>query len=1125
MTNKASLQSDSEARAAALDVTTSCIVRAPAGSGKTELLTQRYLALLATLDEPEELIAITFTRKAAAEMRSRIVAALESAAGTMPGKPHKRVTWELAMRAAARDRERDWQLTAHPARMRIQTIDSLNAELTRQMPLLSGFGAQPSVNERPLELHEEAARRSLRLLDDGEPAQAAAVRGLAEHLDNDLTRIHRLLARMLARRDQWLRHLKSDRGSLEAALDREVTDYLTRLRASLPEDCRQEIVELASHAGQVLRSQGVESPIAACADMSTVPAADASDIAAWAGIAEFLLIKNGGWRVKPDKRQGVLKEDSAIKARVTELLHRLGGQETFRSVLMLVPHLPEPHYSDAQWRVLEALLKLLPLATAQLRLVFAERGEVDFPEISLGALQALGQPEEPTDLALALDYRLRHLLVDEFQDTSVNQFSLLEMLTAGWQAGDGRTLFLVGDPAQSIYRFREAEVGLFLRAWEHGLGSAALEPLQLHANFRSRPALVEWCNRCFAGVFPSVADVASGAVPYVDAAAQREASSAAAVTVHAFPESPEDDVREQEAARVLKIIAAARATDADAHIAVLARAKNHLVAIVRRLRAKGLHFRALEVENLGGQPVVQDLLALTRALAHPADRTAWLSVLRAPWCALSLADLHTIAGDDGEMAIPARLRTAEGLAKQNPRFTHTRRVLLKAMDERSRGSLRQQVERTWLALGGPAALSGTEALADAEAYLELLEELDEGGALLSAGDLQRRLALLFARPDPEADESLQLMTIHKAKGLEFDVVILPDLNAATRGDDLELLVWLERPRAEREADILLAPLDAPGQDRQDPLYAWVRLLRREQTRLERARLLYVAVTRAREQLHLLGAVKVQEKEGRREISEPRPGSLLALFWPTVRGDFERMLSTMTATEPVVTTDTGQGVGFTRLKQDWRLPAADAEVSWSGSTVLAAETVPEFEWVGETLRHVGTVVHRLLQRIAEDGPKRWEASRLQQSAPAIRQLLTQAGVPDEELETALTTVMSAVENSLEDPKGRWLLTEAHDSAKTEYALSLVQDGHLTTGIIDRTFVDAEGVRWIVDYKTSRHSGVDVDAFLERERLRYAPQLERYAQLMRGLETRRVKVALYFPLLQRLVEWEPANGADA
>src|SRR5919204_533400 len=118
---------------------------------------------------------------------------------------------------------------------------------------------------------------------------------------------------------------------------------------------------------------------------------------------------------------------------------------------------------------LAAILELLPLAAAPLKLVFAERGETDFTEVAQGAVRALGTADSPTDLLLALDTKIRHILVDEFQDTSYSQWELLERLTGGWEQGDGRTLFLVGDPMQSIYRFREAKVALFLQAWEEGL--------------------------------------------------------------------------------------------------------------------------------------------------------------------------------------------------------------------------------------------------------------------------------------------------------------------------------------------------------------------------------------------------------------------------------------------------------------------------------------------------------------------------------------------------------------------------------------------------------------------------------------------------------------------------------
>src|SRR3546814_2946454 len=135
---------------------------------------------------------------------------------------------------------------------------------------------------------------------------------------------------------------------------------------------------------------------------------------------------------------------------------------------------PREGYTDEQHEVLRLLIEALWLAAAQLNLRFTEAAEVDFTEISQRALLALGHADEPTDLLLALDTAIWHILIDEFQDTSQSQIDLLERLTSGWQQGDGRTLFLVGDPMQSIYRFRKADVGCFLKVKEQGLGDITL---------------------------------------------------------------------------------------------------------------------------------------------------------------------------------------------------------------------------------------------------------------------------------------------------------------------------------------------------------------------------------------------------------------------------------------------------------------------------------------------------------------------------------------------------------------------------------------------------------------------------------------------------------------------------
>ena len=217
-------------------------------------------------------------------------------------------------------------------------------------------------------------------------------------------------------------------------------------------------------------------------------------------------------------------ELAPLKARIQSVADEFARHEELWEPLDATRALPPREYEDAEWTVLKSLLLVLRLAAAELKFVFAERKAADYPEFAAAARQALGTAEEPTDTALALDARLRHVLVDEFQDTSEAQVQLLRSLTAGWERGDGRTVFLVGDPMQSIYRFRNAEVGLFLDVRDRGLGDIELEPLTLRVNFRSTQPIVQWVNQAFARVLPPRDDVLRGAVKYSESVATPQAT-------------------------------------------------------------------------------------------------------------------------------------------------------------------------------------------------------------------------------------------------------------------------------------------------------------------------------------------------------------------------------------------------------------------------------------------------------------------------------------------------------------------------------------------------------------------------------------------------------------------------
>ncbi|SCY48942.1 ATP-dependent exoDNAse (exonuclease V) beta subunit (contains helicase and exonuclease domains) [Nitrosospira sp. Nl5] len=1183
------LAPDFAERRRALDPEHSFIVQAPAGSGKTGLLIQRYLTLLAAVNEPEEIVAITFTRKAAAEMRERVIAALAQAGNTLNSSTtsessHEKLTFALADAVLRRDIQAGWNIAGNPARLRIQTLDSLCASLTRQMPMLSKFGSQPESIEDASDLYLEAARATIDLVDEDDTV-AQDIQRLLEHLDNDVARVETLLAEMLARRDQWLRHIHGkDREELEGALGNarhEALDRLCGLFRLHVTSTQDELIALAAYAASNLSAASGKMPSVADEGRgacSALPGDAEQDVAGWHAVADLLLTKKeGNWRkqhtVSDGFPSGNTRAEKVVakswKERALALIDLLAKNDgdTLRQALHAIRRLPPLTYTEKQWEVLGSITRLLPRAVGQLKLVFQSHNKVDFTEVAQAALRALGEPEMPTDLALALDYRIRHLLIDEFQDTSISQYELVAKLTAGWEPGDGRSLLVVGDPMQSIYRFREAEVGLFLRARTLGIGNITLHPLSLCANFRSQRGIVEWINATFAQVMPERENIALGAVSYTQSVATHDLLPGAAVSVHPFFNND----HAAEAVKVVEIVLQTRQDDPSGTTttAILVRNRSHLHEIIPRLKEVGIRFRAIEIEGLGRRPVVQDLLALTRALAHPADRLAWLALLRGPWCGLTLADIHALVSTHGA-SVPGDTDDAVAMDKEGrsagennrtvwellnddtrmamvstdgySRLLRVREVLKDCIDNRCRQSFRATVEAAWLALGGPGCVEDATDLEDAAVYLDYLEAHEVAGSIPKLAALEEGLTGLYALPDLEADATLQIMTIHKAKGLEFDCVIVPGLGRPSRSNDKRLFMWMEHPRAtlsvgERNAanDLLLAPIQETGAE-SDPIYSWLEKLEGEKERFEDERLLYVAATRAKQRLHLLGATGlVSGSDGAFELRSPAGKSLLSKLWAVVQPVYAEAAARKNSSNISFIADGEQNRegekhlidrSLRRLISGWALPAAPPPMRWSAphcATSVQGEI--EYSWAGETARRIGSVVHRWLQRIAEDGVKNWSVARIQLLRDTFGYQLVACGMDSShgDISAATRRVMTALTHAVSDMRGQWLLGPQQD-VHNELRMTAVIGGKPMDLVIDRTFRDANGQCWVVDYKTSSHEGTDVEGFLDREQERYRFQLDRYAALMRLIDGQPVKRGLYFPLLKGWREWGDEESSD-
>jgi ATP-dependent exoDNAse (exonuclease V) beta subunit len=929
-------------------------------------------------------------------------------------------------------------------------------------------------------------------------------------LDNAVPRLESLLADLLPKRDQWLTYLLGTqdeqlRSYLEEGLHELVRERVDELELLGPPDIVTRLAPLLRHAGATADDTVLHAAAELWPEGSDLPQNTAHRLAVWRGLARLLLTGTGTWRKQITKTIGFGPAHAAQKRALLDLLSDLESEEDWRVALAAVPKLPEPQYRDRQWEDLLALRTAMLHSVAELRVIFADQHCVDFVELALGAQQALGSVDEPSELLLALDRRIQHILIDEFQDTSKTQLRLLELLTAGWQTGDGRSLFLVGDPMQSIYRFRDADMSLFLRAKQQGIGAVVCEPLQLTANFRSAPSLVDWVNRVFKDIFPSRDSIGQAQARFYPSAAERSPGPDQAVELHTVvSEEPR-----AESEQVIEILRQEQHRSAQQSIAILVQNRSHLLGLHAQLQARGWPVHAVEIDAVAESQVGQDLIGLTRALSHQGDRIAWLAVLRAPWCGLGWRDLELLCGGNRRATIWQLINDAERAAALSDagrqRLGVVRQVLRSTFANVGMQSFARWVERCWRQLGGPQCLHDADEADRAELFFKGLAALSSAGGPIEPSTLEQAFKRAQGQAGTPGESGIEIMTIHRAKGLEFDTVILFGLARPPRGDDNKALYWMERGGKER-GKLVLAPLQADD----DALFRFLRRDEQRREQAERARVLYVASTRARERLHLVCRLAP-------DFQNPARGSLLSWLWPSLSEEFA---AASLEQPPTVARQQWLQPMLTRFADGFEHePRAFAVTEDAAET----QTRPEFEWAGQAAVRVGTVVHEELLAMSELGLERCDEDWLQMCIPRFQRQLALAGVEPEEVEGAALRVADALRHVLTDPRGRWILS-AHSEAHSELRLTLRGDDVLRHAQLDRTFIDEQGTRWIIDYKTSTHEGGNVHAFLDSEVARYRAQLEHYAAIMNEIEPRPTRVALYFPLLKAFRDWHPGATAE-
>jgi ATP-dependent helicase/nuclease subunit A len=855
---------DASARAFAIDPRNNVVLEASAGTGKTSVLVWRYVNLLKAGVEPANILAITFTRKAAAEMRERIVRELRDAAA--------RSEFDKARWSELRDRLGE---------IAISTIDAFCLSLLREFPIEADLdpGFDMADETEVPRLIEESLDRSLRIftaLARTEPDVAAVLAQLGT------ARTREGLASLLARRlvawdalDRFLARGPSDL-TTEVVCRRAATALRDALRTA-PGGLRQFLADgPAAHPRfQLLLREMERLPHVEDAGEARVRAL--LDRVALHFLTNEGVARKGG-TLAPYKAADYPSADAAKRHRT--------------AVFQIAPQIER--VMDAFGRDLNVVLargirRMFAIALAQYRKSLEERSVLDFSDVLQRALGLLRQMDEFSQSRFRLESRYHHVLVDEFQDTSRAQWELVSLLIQAWGEGLGLatqpSIFIVGDRKQSIYRFRDAEVAVLHEAGRYieALRPGAAPRRSISRSFRALPALLEFVN----DVFTEMSQPAARPDDFTYSESDRfpvEAPPADArgpvlgISVGDEPEHCASAVAD-EIARVLR-----EETVRDRKTGVARQARPGDIAILFRSRASHREFeRELELrgvptyvyKGLGffDADEIKDVTALLRFLSDPTSELRAAAFLRSRFVRLSDRALAQLAPRVAASLTAADLPAQVAALDEEDRsvLLHVRRHLpawLAMVDRVPPADLLEELlpatayayelrgARRAQAWENLKKMRGLVRRIQNRGYATLRRIADHIDAL-TAGDESNAVL--------EALEAVNLMTVHASKGLEFPVVFVVNLAKGASGPAKPVRVVVGGPDDEPSVSVgpFMSETDEAERDRE-----------KQETR----RLLYVALTRARDRLYLSSVVKDGTLQpGRGSLAEVLPDSLRALF--------------------------------------------------------------------------------------------------------------------------------------------------------------------------------------------------------------------------------------------------------
>ncbi len=1067
---------DFEARRSAVDPLENVVLEASAGTGKTRVLVDRYVNLLRAGVEPQRILAITFTRKAASEMRERILAAVQ-------GDP--------ALWSSLRDRLGEVAIT---------TIDAFCLALLREFPLEANLDPAFDVadeTEVPRLIDEaldSTMRAGLVQADtDPEMALVLAQLGVARTREG----LARLLERRLVADEAMERFLERASQGGPLSLDQ----LSARTAATLQTVCARlpgwpdEFIATgpAKYPGWQLIARQLRG-------LGTIDPRDHASVRRALDAARKYFLKSDGGTVTSRATEPLNKKHFATPA--DQKRHHDAVREITEDVRRLV----EQHNASLNIMLARGVRRFYAIALDRYRRALSERSVLDFSELLARSLTLFSEMEDFARSRYLLEQRYQHVLVDEFQDTSRAQWALVSELVKAWGEGAGLaqevgpippSIFIVGDRKQSIYRFRDADVTVLDRAAEFigrlRQGAGGSKRRAINTSMRAVPELQAFINDVFTAVDKSAIRTA---FTYSDTD-RFPVNPAEAVVLHAgqpvvglvaddSPELTADRIGEE----VVRLLAHGTVRDrrtgiaraaSPGDIAILFRTRASHKEIEAALESRGVPTYVYKGLGFFDSDEIRDLLALLRFLAQPESEARAAALLRSRFFRVSDGALQRLSG-----------RLAPALTSQGKTGT------LDAEDRVVIERARLMMQR-WLALvdrlppaevldgilddtaylyeiAGPRERQARENVKKFRSMIRRIQNRGYSTLARIASHVDRLYAGDESNAAIEAIDAVNLMTAHAAKGLEFPIVFVVSLTKAAGGMAPAVRVVLDDDEGER---VWVGPF-ASDDDKNGE---------KEREAEETKRLLYVALTRARDRLYLGTVLKDgKASAGNGSLAKVLPREFLALFERAGREEPDVAWTVGARTYPFRVCPRPGPEPLTRP----RPPAVDAPtadfsaLTMAGDAPASAVTASASEPAARDAdRFIGTLVHRMLQRgLAASGVQAADREALESAARAL--LLDDEIAALDDLDAAVGRAAETFRALAAREDVRGLL--ASGECLYEVPFSFRRDGRTLRGTIDCLVTrapdgGAPSEVVVVEFKTGRRRSehqAQLDAYVDAAR---------------------------------------------